>query len=76
MLVKHDFNQPITALISVQKYLMFFLKWIFYMSKNIFHSMKTCALISNNLFRSVDVVTFSQAVNTQRHSNVASIIDH
>jgi len=38
--------------------------------------MKTCALISNNLFRSVDLVTFSQAVNTQRHSNVASITDH
>jgi len=47
MLVKHGFNQRIIALISVQKYFMFLLKWIFYMSKNIFYSIKTCALISN-----------------------------
>jgi len=47
MQVKHGLNQPIIALRSVQKYLMFLLTWIFYMSKNIFYSIKTCALISN-----------------------------
>ena len=76
MLFKHGFNQPIIALISVQKYLIFLLKWIFHMSKNIFYSIKTCALISNSLFCSVDLVTFSPAVNTQCQSNVASITDH
>jgi len=47
MLVKHGFNQPIIALIYVQNYLMFLLIWIFYMTKNIFYSIKTCSLISN-----------------------------
>jgi len=76
MLIKHGFNQPIIALISVQKYLMFLLKWIFYMSKIIFYSIKTCVLISNSLFRSVDLATFLPAVNAQSQSNVASITDH
>jgi len=35
MLVKHGFNQPIIALISVQKYLMFILKWIYYVQNYI-----------------------------------------
>jgi len=47
MLVKHGFKQPIIALISAHKYLMFLLKWILNMSKIILYSIKTCALISN-----------------------------
>jgi len=34
---------------------------------------KTCALISNSLFYSVELVTFSPAVNAQCQSNIVSI---
>jgi len=43
------------------------------MSKNIFCLIKTCALISNSLFYSDGLLTFSLAVNSQCHSNIVSI---
>jgi len=43
------------------------------MSKNIFCLIETCALISNRLFYSVELVTFSLAVNPQCQSSMASI---
>ena len=50
--------EPILAIISVEKLLIFQLKWVIYMSKNIFCLIKTCALISNSLFSSVELGTF------------------
>jgi len=49
------------------------LKWVIYMSKNIFCLIKICALISNSLFYRDDLLTFSLAVNTQCQSNMASM---
>jgi len=43
------------------------------MSKNIFCLIKTCAMISNSLFYSDDLLTFSLAVNAQCQSNMAAI---
>jgi len=43
------------------------------MFRNIFCLIKTCALISNSLFYSVELVTFSLEVNAQCQSNMASI---
>jgi len=40
MLVKHVFNQKNIALISVEKLSIFQLKWVIYMSKNIFCLLK------------------------------------
>ena len=65
ILVKHGFNQTNIALISVEKLQKFQLKWVIYMPKNIFCLIKTCALISKNLFCSVELVTFSPVVNAQ-----------
>jgi len=65
MLVKHGFSQTNIALISMEKLLIFQLKLVIYMPKNIFCLIKTCALITNSLFYSVELGTFSPAVNTQ-----------
>ena len=43
------------------------------MPKNTFCLIKTCALISNSLFYSDELVTFSPVVNAQCQSNMASI---
>jgi len=51
----------------------FQLKWVIYMPKKIFCLIKTCALISNSLFNSDELVTFSQTVNVQCSSNIVSI---
>jgi len=53
MLVKHGFNETNIALISVEKLLIFQLKWVIYTSKNLFCLIKTFALILNSLFHSV-----------------------
>jgi len=42
------------------------------MPKNKFCLIKTCALISNSLFYSVELGTFLPAVNAQGQSNMAS----
>jgi len=43
------------------------------MPKNIFCLIKTCGLISNSLFFSVELGTFLPAVNAQCQSNMTSI---
>ena len=43
------------------------------MPKNTFCLIKTCALISNSLICSDELVTFSPVVNTQCQSNMASM---
>ena len=73
MPVKHGFSQQIIALTSVESLFIFSLKWVISMSKNILYLMKICALISNSLFCSVDLVTFSPAVNTQCLPNMILI---
>jgi len=65
MLVKHGFHQTNIALISVEKSLIFQLKWVIYTSKNLFCLIKTCALISNSLFYSVKLSTLYSALNLQ-----------
>jgi len=70
MSVKHGLNETNIALMSVEKSNIFQLKWVIYMPKNTFFLFKTCALIS--LFSSVELVTFSPAVNTQCQSNMTS----
>jgi len=65
MLVKHGFHQANIALISMEKLLIFQLKWVVYMSKNIFCLIKTCALISNSLFHSVKLSNLYSALNLQ-----------
>jgi len=57
--------EPILAIISVEMLLIFQPKWVFYMSKNIFCLIKTCALISNSLFHSVKLSTLYSALNLQ-----------
>jgi len=49
----------------MEKLLIFQLKLVIYMPKDIFCLIKTCALITNSLFYSVELGTFSPAVNTQ-----------
>ena len=73
MSVKHSFNQTNIALISVEKLNIFQLKWVIYMPQKIFCLIKTCALISKNLYCSVELVTFSPVVNAQCQSNIVSI---
>ena len=73
MLVKHGFNEINIALMSVEKSNIFQLKRIIYMSKKIFCLIKTCALISNSLFSSVELGTFLPAVNAQIQSNIVSM---
>jgi len=42
------------------------------MPKNTFFLIKTCALISNSLFHSDELVTFSPVANAQCQSNMVS----
>jgi len=59
MPIKYDFNQMNITLISVENILIFYLKWVIYISNIIFCLIKTCAVISNSLFYSVELLTFS-----------------
>ena len=65
MSVKHGFNETNIALVSEEKLNIFQLKWVIYMPQKIFSLIKTCALISNSLYCSVELVTFSPVVNAQ-----------
>ena len=50
--------EPILAIISVEKWLIFQTKWVIYMSKNLFCLIKTCAQTTNSFFQSA---SFNQA---------------
>jgi len=65
MLVKHGFNETKIAFISVEKLLIFQLKWVIYTSKNILCLIKACAQISNSLFHSVKLSNLYSALNLQ-----------
>jgi len=67
--------EPILAIISMKKLLIFQPKWVIYMSKNIFCLIKTCAQISNSLFYSVKLSTLYLALNRDgfNHTNIALI---
>jgi len=58
MSLKHGFNQTNIALMSVEKLIQFQLKWVIYMSKNIFCFIKTCVLISNIFFTTLNLEHF------------------
>jgi len=78
MLVKHGFNETNIALISMEKLLIFQLKWVIYMPKNIFCLIKTCTLISTSLFHSdelnCDIFASSQRSMSVKHGfNEANI---
>jgi len=64
MLVKHVYHTNI-ALISVEKLLDFQLKWVIYISKNIFCLIETCALIQNAPNTALNFSTFLLAINTR-----------
>jgi len=49
----------------VKKLLLFQLKWVIYMSKNVFCLIKTCALILNTLFHSIKLSTLHSALKPQ-----------
>jgi len=57
--------EPILAIISEEKLLIFQPKWVIYMSKNIFCLIETYAQISNSLFHSVKLSTLYSALNLQ-----------
>jgi len=66
MPVKHGFNQTIIALIPMGKKLLIFqLKWVIYMSKNIFCFIKTSALIQKAPNTALNFLTFLLAINTR-----------
>jgi len=65
MLVKHGFNETNIALLSVEKSLIFQLKWVIYISKNIFCLFKTCALVQKAHNTALNFLTFLLAVNTR-----------
>jgi len=73
MPVKHSFNQTNIALMSVEKLTIFELRWVVYMSKNLFCFIKTCAFKHKISWYSVEILTFSPAVSTRCKSNMASI---
>jgi len=49
------------------------MKWVIYMPKDTFCLIETCVLISNSLFCSDELVTFSPVVNAQCQSNMTSM---
>jgi len=65
--------QPTAPIISGEKLLLFQLKWVIYMSKNIFYMIKTWALISDSSFYNVELLTFLTGVNNRCQSNMSSI---
>ena len=73
MSVKHGFNQTNSLLRSYpwKNYSHFNWNGLLKCPKK-FYLIKTCALISNSLFYSNELVTYTPAVNTQCQSNMAS----
>jgi len=73
MLVEHGFNETNIALISVEKSSIFQLKWVIYISENIFCLFKTCALVQKGPNTALNFLTFLLALNNRCISKMASI---